>query len=158
STVRSRLIKKGLHKVRHRHLREGKATCRQCGREQSSDEFPALAVGKYRCRECLADYLHTYQLRKLRLGTLQYQSLLEKQGGRCAICGTAQGHRSCRGRACHLAVDHDHQTGTVRGLLCNKCNRGLGWFQDSPEILETAARYLKREQQGGEKADHTHNC
>jgi hypothetical protein len=45
-----------------------------------------------------------------------------------------------------LAMDHDHRTGAIRGLLCNNCNRGLGRFKDSPDLLESALRYLKREQ------------
>jgi hypothetical protein len=57
-----------------------------------------------------------------------------------------EGHRSCYGKVCRLALDHDHQTGKVRGLLCNNCNRGLGRFKDSIENLGAAIRYLKREQ------------
>lgn len=67
-----------------------------------------------------------------------YQRLLEEQGGACAICGADGGHRGLR-------VDHDHTTGVVRGALCDRCNRGLGFFGDSPEVLAAAAAYLSRE-------------
>ena len=56
----------------------------------------------------------------------------------CAICGNV---RSSDGRA--LAVDHDHVTGEVRGLLCNFCNRGIGMFRDNPRLLGRAALYLR---------------
>lgn len=66
----------------------------------------------------------------------QYDALAEAQGGGCALCGKActTGKR--------LAVDHDHATGRVRGLLCRKCNRGLGHFDDDPAALRRAADYL----------------
>jgi hypothetical protein len=56
----------------------------------------------------------------------------------CAIC--RQPERT-PGRA--LAVDHDHATGEVRGLLCGNCNRGIGFLGDSAELLESAAGYLR---------------
>lgn len=67
-----------------------------------------------------------------------YQFMLEKQKGVCAICG-----QKCKsGRA--LAIDHDHETEEVRGLLCGKCNRGLGLFGDSSKLLLDASNYLKK--------------
>jgi hypothetical protein len=67
-----------------------------------------------------------------------YDALLAEQGGCCGICGA----KSCKtGR--RLAVDHDHSTGRVRGLLCNLCNTALGKLGDSVESLERAIAYLK---------------
>lgn len=61
----------------------------------------------------------------------RFDDLLFSQRGTCAICS----------RAKRLAVDHCHVGGQVRGLLCNSCNRGLGLFQDSPELLQKALAY-----------------
>lgn len=59
--------------------------------------------------------------------------------GCCSICGsTAPG-----GRHDEWHVDHDHNTGAVRTILCNGCNRGLGFFSDDPERLRAAAAYLE---------------
>lgn len=68
----------------------------------------------------------------------EFDAMLTAQGGGCAICGSSMRDVS-RNRLC---VDHCHDTGRVRGLLCGHCNRGLGFFQDSPELLEKAKRYL----------------
>lgn len=65
-------------------------------------------------------------------------ALLEKQGGVCGICGGPPVGRS------RYHVDHDHKSGAIRGLLCGKCNTGLGQFNDSPELLHRAAAYLKK--------------
>lgn len=73
--------------------------------------------------------------RKYGLTQKEYTEMLDKQKGVCAICGGV-----CTRR---LAVDHDHETGKVRGLLCNNCNRGLGHFQDNVGFLDAAIRYLK---------------
>ena len=73
----------------------------------------------------------------------QYNELLAKQGGKCAICGaTVTGVREKGKREHSLYVDHDHKTGSVRGILCSHCNFGLGNFRDSPALLLRAAEYL----------------
>ena len=75
-----------------------------------------------------------------------YDDLLTKQDNKCAICGVSSGleyHRS--GRNIPLAVDHCHETGTVRGLLCGACDRGLGSFRDQPSNLERAILYLRKQ-------------
>jgi len=146
SVVRAYLIRIGLHQAKHKYVRHGGAACRRCGRELPQDEFPALSGGKYRCRDCLTELNREIQARRQGCTAEEYQSLLDKQNGRCAICGVAEGHRSSRGRKCRFAIDHDHRTGAIRGLLCNNCNRGLGRFKDSVGNLESALRYLKREQ------------
>jgi len=67
----------------------------------------------------------------------QYHEILKDQGGVCAICSKPD---EVEGR--RMAIDHDHDTGEVRGLLCGNCNRGLGNFQDNIEMLEKAKNYL----------------
>ena len=69
----------------------------------------------------------------------KYQSMAEKQDGKCAICNKEE---DCK-RNKVLCVDHDHDTGEIRGLLCNTCNRGLGLFKDSVDSLQAAIKYLK---------------
>ncbi|MEV4438521.1 endonuclease VII domain-containing protein [Streptomyces sp. NPDC049577] len=66
-----------------------------------------------------------------------YDRWVAMQHGRCAICNGPPS-----GRWKRLHVDHCHQSGHVRGLLCQACNRGLGYLNDSPELLRRAARYL----------------
>ena len=67
------------------------------------------------------------------LSLSEFNSLKRKQNNECAICGDKE----------KLCVDHDHKTGKVRGLLCHKCNRGLGYFKDDPFVLHEATEYLR---------------
>jgi hypothetical protein len=67
----------------------------------------------------------------------QYDALLIAQGGRCAVC-----RGSGDGKPWH--VDHCHDTGEVRGILCALCNRGIGHFRESADLLRAAANYLER--------------
>lgn len=74
---------------------------------------------------------------KLNLYKDDYREMYEAQQGLCLICGTAQPPPE------PLNIDHDHETGVVRGLLCHLCNVGLGAFRDRPDLLESAANYLR---------------
>lgn len=77
---------------------------------------------------------------KLQFGMTQedYDKLLIKQGGVCAIC---KGPQNIKNRY-NLCVDHCHETKAVRGLLCNDCNIGLGMFKDNKNNLLSAVKYL----------------
>lgn len=71
-----------------------------------------------------------------------YEKILKKQRGKCAICrltGSGQAGKN------YLCVDHDHKTGKIRGLLCHKCNRGIGLLGDSIKNAVAALSYLKGE-------------
>lgn len=78
--------------------------------------------------------------RQFGISLSEYETLLAKQGGVCAICARPE---TCGARqSSFLSVDHDHVTNKIRGLLCNKCNRGLGLFEDNVEWLSNAIDYL----------------
>ena len=79
------------------------------------------------------------------LSLKDYDALYEKQGGFCYICDKNETvvHGASK-QVQRLTVDHDHQTGKVRGLLCSMCNKGLGCFYDSVENLLQAALYLEK--------------
>ncbi len=68
--------------------------------------------------------------------------MLLLQNGVCALCRKAE-TSTYKGRIRQFAIDHDHATGKVRGLLCSTCNIGIGHLQDSPALLEAAAAYLR---------------
>jgi hypothetical protein len=77
--------------------------------------------------------------RKYGIGELEYNNLLAVQFGCCAICGKNASHYKRR-----MAVDHDHVSGKIRGLLCVKCNRGIGCFEENQVLLDKAKEYLEK--------------
>lgn len=81
--------------------------------------------------------MRSHHLKKYGLTIEEYDRLLVSQNGVCAICRkTDSTHRLC--------VDHDHITGKVRGLLCGKCNRGIGCLGDNSMQLRMAADYIEK--------------
>jgi recombination endonuclease VII len=106
------------------------AYCFECKKKYDKAKVPA-----YRAR------LNAYQRRHLRfrkykLTEEQVLDMLATQQHKCRICPTQLTLESCH-------IDHDHETGKVRGLLCGLCNRGLGNFKDDPALLQVAIAYLK---------------
>lgn len=82
--------------------------------------------------------------RRFGISLHEYGQMLVAQNGKCAICSsTDAGTRDGMPKA--LAVDHDHRTGKIRGLLCESCNQGIGKLKDDPKILRLAADYLERD-------------
>jgi hypothetical protein len=94
-------------------------------------EFREKGLAASRARDSHADKLkQTYGL-----STADYNAMLRQQNGACAICRQKSAERLC--------VDHCHKTRRVRGLLCRKCNTGLGCYGDDPERIAAAIAYLQ---------------
>lgn len=104
------------------------------------EKYPEkIKAARDRLRREQPEKLKAYRLKHLYgLTEFAYQTLLNAQGGVCAIC---KGPESIPNR--RLGVDHCHKTGRVRGLLCDRCNVGLGRFKDDASLLKKAVAYLE---------------
>lgn len=103
---------------------------------------------KARCRKWSAKNQHRRNLRHLyRIDVDVYEAMMAAQGGVCAICRLPE-RRKFKGVVSRLAVDHCHQTGAIRGLLCSRCNMMIGMAEDTPMLLEMAKEYLTRRRDG----------
>jgi glycerol-3-phosphate dehydrogenase len=146
--------------------------CSTCGVEKPEDAFPIRRDGekvrrRKQCQQCrlagqrawtktdksveyranyretnrerIAAYMRDYRvqtelLRRYGITTEEFFEMVERQEGKCAVCE----------RECELQVDHDHETGVVRGLLCGNCNRAAGLLHDEPDRALSLAFYLAR--------------
>jgi len=88
------------------------------------------------CQDCQDKVLWDKRKRKYGIEKAEFFRLLDAQESRCAICSVTIG------TSAH--VDHDHDSGAVRGLLCRHCNMGIGYMRDSSAVTAAAAAYLKR--------------
>ena len=129
--------------------------CTKCRATKGIDEFSRNVRTKdgraHWCKTCDATHSKGYHDArgtsqqksafkiKYDIDPYDYQEMFIKQEGKCAICGT---HRAEVKR--RFVVDHDHETGIVRGLLCANCNNGLGRFQEDMNIVFRAYNYLRR--------------
>lgn len=127
--------------IRQNGLRGLKNQCKECEREraakwnQDNNKIRNARERKNRQRR-------PQQLWKFGLTEKEYRDLIGFQNNTCAICGQKE-TSTWRGTIRRLGVDHNHQTGQIRGLLCARCNAMLGLAQDSISVLEAAIKYLK---------------
>lgn len=114
-------------------------SCRWCKKD-----FNPIAPSHLYCSDDCKDlaYSNNYY-KRYNTEVLTVLETLEKQEKKCAICG-GEGFKMHEGIKENLVVDHCHDSGMFRGLLCNNCNRGLGLFKDSIENLRNAIDYLEK--------------
>ena len=144
------LIRIGVKKSRNTHTLYTKAqnpenyVCPVCKQEKPKSEFSKK--GKARdgvtervypyCKSCARVYQKPFTIKRLyNLSMEQYNTL----GDTCMICGRVPKETS---KQKNIPVDHDHKTGLIRGRLCQRCNRGLAWFQDNIQLFQNCIDYL----------------
>lgn len=121
-----------------RVLEGGGASCARCKESKRAYNKRHYARNVEKMRKYGRDNRRRYLYG---LSPLEYEDMVRSQEGVCAICKQPE-TRLRDGKPESLAVDHDHVTGKVRGLLCHKCNVVLGHVGESVQILETMIQYL----------------
>lgn len=139
--------------------------CKKCREEKLISEFSfKRPTGRKpgfqpRCKSCCIEDTKQWRLeqspdrlkdlylqRTYKITLQEYQSILKKQNNKCLLCTRDFNFTTIDGPGLFPdspVVDHCHSKGHVRGLLCNECNRGLGYFHDNIKTLENAIIYLK---------------
>lgn len=138
--------------------------CSRCKEEKPVEEFSRDKRGKFGrdnyCKKCRYKITKKYKqskegkenhrnnnlIDKYGISQKDYDRMFVEQDGKCAICGTEnfQGHLYSKRKVDYFSIDHDHETGKVRGLLCLSCNIALGNFRDSIELLKKSISYLEK--------------
>lgn len=122
------------------------ATCKLCNQSKYCPDKQKKYIKKYTRRQA------NWRLNKRYGITIEeYESLLENQNFQCGVCKISlEDYKNAKNikserlttRTVKFSVDHCHDSGRVRGLLCHKCNMGLGYFNDNPELTQAATNYL----------------
>lgn len=124
--------------------------CSRCKKDKDLNLFNKNSSRKdgkqHMCKSCESEYgqenikriKNRRRERIYGISPEEYENILLKQNGKCAICKSdkSEFHNG-------LHIDHNHNTGKIRGLLCLKCNSAIGKFKDSIEILQEAIKYLE---------------
>jgi hypothetical protein len=160
------MLKETLYKI-------GKKKCCTCKKIKTIESFPKDKHNpdgyNYQCKKCRSkwkkaniNYFRNYSIKnrlKIKIGqqsaTLKlkynlsleaFNRMLQEQNGVCAICGKPE-TRICRGSLCSLSVDHNHETGKIRELLCSNCNVMLAKCDESIEWLDKIKNYIVKHNQ-----------
>lgn len=132
------LTKARRYKLRHpERVKAQKRAWEKANPERVRAQRSRSGKRTYQARTREARYIRKYGI------TLeQYDAMWAAQGGVCAICGLLETQLTRGGSPRRLSVDHHHESGAVRALLCAQCNQGLGNFRENPDALVRAAAYL----------------
>jgi Recombination endonuclease VII len=138
------------------------STCKPCGQKRWSEYYQKnktevlavaavyrannqdktkAAAAKWRAEQPAEYSRELHLMREYGITGAIYDRMLLEQGGVCAICGTSDPGRS-KGKPKSWCVDHNHETGQVRGLLCGPCNRALGMLKEKSSTVLRAYQYL----------------
>lgn len=147
----------GYRLYRRKKTPKNKGYCSACDKYKPVSEFFASkkrACGiHFICKPCSylnnrtsrkkrpRPFMDRHTLKKFNITEEKYREMLDAQGSVYAICGQPE-TKVQHGNIRQLTIDHDHDTGEIRGLLCASCNLALGNFKDSPENLSNAIDYL----------------
>lgn len=139
---------------------DGSKTCSKCGESKDSEDFPirnkSTGLRRTACYDCMRianqerhaknpeNRKELQRRSKYGLNFGEYARMFEEQCGVCAICGLPETSIHSNGKPRSLFVDHDHNTGRVRSLLCMKCNIGLGEFNDNTDLMKLAIKYIEK--------------
>lgn len=121
----------------HKDSTKGQGRCNECKMCRSKRSKTWHSKTKNKC---------WWLKRKFGITLEQYDRMFEEQGGVCVICGKEE-TSTFQGIIRRLAVDHDHKTGKIRGLLCANCNLTLGYAKDDIIILSRMIAYLKESEE-----------
>lgn len=126
--------------------------CRKCLRIKNREYMrKRIRTAEQKAQDCrnhakwhLTDKYKSWRLmRDFGITLEQFNQAFEKQGGICAVCGRPE-TATINGKIFWLSVDHDHNTGKVRGLLCHKCNIALGHLEENPVIIQSLLTYITK--------------
>lgn len=119
--------------------------CRSCGKHKNLTDFQPEKRNRLdgraaTCRFCAREKIH---LKRYGMNAPTLSLVLKKQKNLCAICKNPETIKDVNGKIRSLAIDHNHEDGKFRGLLCFSCNAGLGQFNDDIELMKSAISYLR---------------
>lgn len=128
-------------KEHRKRCNDGMIRCRSCKAARHNKAWRPKMADKCRSDMTYREKRLSYQRvanyrRRYGMDLADYENLLQRQGGACAVCRKVPSER--------LVVDHDHESGVVRGLLCQNCNRALGLLQEDAGTVRAATYYLMR--------------
>ena len=126
-----------------RHSSGVKNECAECTNEYLRKHYRKNYQGTEKFKRKNTNY---HYKRKYGIEYNEYLQMCEERNNRCDICGiekVSAGNQS-RGSKDHLVLDHCHETGKIRGILCQECNQGIGLLKDNTQNFKNAIKYLEK--------------